>query len=181
MIEPGIYEIEGFKTINRRYQAAKEKEITPEISNITGKRKSPPTLAFEVFAGKISYAGHIKFHHISAAGSQVKNENFEEISTLFANKNEKKLRQIFKGHHFEEKTIATKIAQNPQILILNLAKTKADFGEEKKIEKQEMRQKNKEAREKKKRDLKLLKEKAKSFKILKQQQTQPRKTRTYAN
>ncbi|MSP33743.1 MAG: hypothetical protein EXR06_02430 [Rickettsiales bacterium] len=137
MLEPGWYEIEGYRVINRRFQSLKSTEIEPVISNITGKRKSPPLIAFEVVEGKISYAGHIKFHHTSVSGTLIKGDDFEIIKNNFAEKNQKQLLKIFKGHQTELKIIADKINQNPEILIKNLAKTKSDFGEEKQIEKKE--------------------------------------------
>jgi len=137
MLEPGWYEIEGYRVINRRFQSLKEKEIEPTISNITGKRKSKPLIAFEVIGGKISYAGQIKFHHSSVSGSQVKGEDFIAIENAFLTQNQKQLLKIFKGHKWEEKIIAEKINKTPEILIKNLAKTREDLAEEKQIEKKE--------------------------------------------
>lgn len=161
MLEPGWYEIEGYRVINRRFQSLKSTEIEPVISNITGKRKSPPLLAFEVTAGKISYAGHIKFHHSSVSGTLIKGDDFAIIQNNFAEKNQKQLLKNFKGHRTELKIIADQINQNPEILIKNLAKTKADFGEVKQIEK-------KQEAAIKKRERQFLKEHAKKMRLQKQ-------------
>lgn len=174
MLEPGWYEIEGYKVVNRRFQSLKITEIEPVISNITGKRKSPPLLAFEVTAGKISYAGHVKFHHSSVSGTQIKGDDFEVIKNTFAEKNQKQLLKIFKGHKKELKIIAEKINENPEILIKNLAKTKADFAEEKQIEKRE------EAAFKK-RERQFLKAHAKKMRLQKNGMTIERKLKNYQN
>ncbi len=158
MLEPGWYEIEGYRVINRRFQALREKEIEPTISNITGKRKSPPLLAFEVIEGKISYAGNIKFRDSSVSGAQIKGDDFVTIKNAFSS--QKKLAKIFKGHQWEAKIIAEKINKTPEILIENLAKTRSDFVEIKQINK-------KQGREIKKRERQFLKERAKKMRLQK--------------
>lgn len=181
MLEPGWYEIEGYRIINRRFQSLREKEIEPAISNITGKRKSPPQLAFEVIEGKISYAGHIKFHHSSVSGAQVKGDDFSFVEEAFLKKDNKQLSKIFKGHRWEMKNIAMKINQKPEILIKNLAKTRADFGEEKQLIK-------KQEREGEKLERQFLKDHAKKMRLQKSLQKQggarllkERKLKNYQN
>ena len=159
MLEPGWYELQGYKQTNRRFQSVREKEIEPTFSNITGKRKTAPVLAFEVDEGKISFAGHIKFHHVSASGAaQIKDDDFLEIAKLFSAQEQINLLKIFKGHQWEEKIIAKQITENPQILVKNLARTKADFAEQRQIDKQHEREIRKKQR-------KLLKEKAQYKKL----------------
>ena len=177
MLEPGWYEVEGYRVINRRYQSLREKEIEPVISNITGKRKTAPQLAFEVLEGKISYVGHIKFHHISVSGTQIKGDDFELIQNIFIAQNQKQLAKIFKGHQWEEKIIAEKIHKSPEILIKNLAKTRADFAEEKQIDK-------KQEWEEKKKEREFLKAHAKKMRLQKQtglRFLKERKLRNYQN
>ena len=177
MLEPGWYEIEGYRVINRRYQSLREKEIEPVISNITGKRKSAPLLAFQVIEGKVSYVGTVKFHHSSVSGSQVKGDDFDDIKNAFLEQNIKQLSQIFKGHKWEMKIIAEKINKAPDILIKNLAKTRADFAEEKQIDK-------KQEREAKKNERQFLKEHAKKMRLQNQKGMKflkERKLRDYQN
>jgi len=181
MLEPGWYEIEGYRVVNRRFQSLREKEIEPTISNITGKRKTPPQLAFEVVEGKISYVGHIKFHHSSVSGSQIKGDDFAVIKSAFSNNDSAFLAKIFKGHQWEMKIIAAKISQKPEIFIKNLAKTRADFGEERQIVK-------KQEREAKKLQRKFLKEHAKKVRLQKKLEKQEglgslkeKKLKNYAN
>lgn len=138
MLEPGWYEIEGYKIVNRRFQSVRIKEIAPSISNITGKRKSPPELAFEVVAGKISYAGQIMFHLSSVGKTQIKGDDFELVKSAF--KDKRQLSKIFKSHREEAKIIAGLVNDNAEILVKNLAKTRSDFTEEKQIIKKEARE-----------------------------------------
>lgn len=177
MLEPGWYEIEGYRIINRRYQALREKEIEPLVSNITGKRKSAPLLAFQVIEGKISYVGTVKFHHSSASGSQVNGDNFDEIKNAFLTQNAKQLSQIFKGHKWEVKIVSEKINKAPNILFKNLAKTRADFVEEKQIDK-------KQEREMKKNERRFLKRHAKEMRLQNQKGVKflkEKKLRDYQN
>lgn len=165
MLEAGWYEIDGYRVVNRRFQSLHETKIDPIISNITKKRKTAPQLAFEVVEGKISYVGNIKFHHVSTSGTQIKADDFLIIENAFAAKNQKQINEIFKGHNWEANIIAKKIFQDPKILQQNLAKTRADFAEEKQIIK-------KEEREAKKIKRQFLKERANNFRLQKKLQKQ---------
>jgi len=137
MLEPGWYEILGYEVVSTSISRIRihEQQLEPEFSNITGKRRTKPLIGFEVIAGKISFLGQIKIHDSSSLKTQIKDDDFDKISTFFFKKNYQKLYETFKESSQNIDILTIKINDSQNLLIRNLAKNKTDLTEEKKVEK----------------------------------------------
>lgn len=130
MLQPGWYELSGYESVSAsmtRIQI-REHNIEPEISNITHKRRGKPLIAFKVTQEKISYIGQIKLHDGNSSNSVI--DDFKTVKTAFEKHNYK---DNFKNYLTEAAFIDDYIKNLPNILIKDLAKTRSDFSEEKKV------------------------------------------------
>ncbi len=141
MLEPGWYEILGYEVATSSISRirVREQKIEPEFSNLTGKRRTKPLIGFEVVEGKISFLGQIKIHDYSSSGAQIKDDDFDKVSTFFFERNYQKLNDIFKESPQNISILINKISDSHNLLIKNLAKNKMDLAEEKKIEKSKIK------------------------------------------
>lgn len=156
MLEPGWYEISAYEVVSSSITRLRlrEQKVEPDFSNITHKRRSKPIISFKISEGKISYVGQIKFHDQATLGTHI-NDEYTVIENAFKEKNSDKLLKLFKSYKIEAEFLFADYKKDPALLTKSLAKTKTDFNEEKKLQKQ----KEKVEKKKLKEEMKLLKKK----------------------
>lgn len=154
MLEPGWYEVSAYEVISSSITRIRmrEQRVEPDFSNITRKRRGKPIISFKIVEGKISYVGQIKFNDQATSGTHI-NDEYVEIENAFKNQTSEKLLKLIKNYRIEAEFLFADYKKDPTLLIRNLAKTRADFSEEKKLQKQKEKVQQKKLKE----ELKLLK------------------------